>query len=95
MNTGKNLLENALEVFNTKSREYGPVDQNIAKYLKAVFPNGIKSEKINDAIFTIRILEKLSRILSENISEQSKTDAYRDIVGYGLLGLDLLQTQDK
>lgn len=82
----KNLLD-TVELVKAKSFEYGKVDKSISLILRDIFPDGIPPEKYEEVIFSIRILEKLFRILSVSIGDDRKNDAFQDIVGYGLLGM--------
>jgi len=81
------ILQNAVQTFSEKRKQYGSTDQLASAMLKLAYPNGITPEKYNDVLVFIKITEKLIRISSSDIEEQSKSDAYGDIIGYGLLGL--------
>jgi hypothetical protein len=82
------ILQNAVQTFSEKRKQYGSTDQLASAMLKLAYPNGITPEKYNDVLVFIKITEKLIRISSSDIEEQSKSDAYGDIIGYGLLGLN-------
>jgi hypothetical protein len=88
MGSGQNTLQKAIQTVNEKREKYGgDVDTVVINMLATLFPGGLSVERYDDAIFLIRICEKLGRIASEQIDADAKTDAYGDIVGYGLLGL--------
>lgn len=83
----ENILQDAVKTFSEKRKQYGSTDQLASAMLKLAYPDGISPEKYNDALVFIKITEKLIRISSSDIKQESKSDAYGDIVGYGLLGL--------
>ncbi len=83
----ENILQDAVKTFSEKRKQYGSTDQLASAMLKLAYPDGISPEKYNDALVFIKITEKLIRISSSDIKKESKSDAYGDIVGYGLLGL--------
>lgn len=78
----------ALETFIQKKKEYGNTDEIVVSAMKALYPAGVPLERYYEAIFTLKILEKLSRLSSTSLSEERLRDAYKDVVGYGLLGVD-------
>ena len=88
MNNEQSSLKKAIELVEKKKKTYGKsVDTTVTNVLTTLYPSGISTEEFDDAIFIIRICEKLGRITSKNIDSKAKADAYGDIVGYGLLGL--------
>ena len=88
VNNEHSTLQKAIQVVNKKREKYGnDIDVAVVGMLSTLFPDGLSKEKYDDVIFLIRICEKLGRITSKKIDSKAKTDAYRDIVGYGLLGL--------
>jgi hypothetical protein len=89
MSNVQNLINDIAKLVKAKQDEYGHVDIAVNKFLQTVYPNGITTDKYDDVLFAMRIIEKLSRVCSSNISLKAKDDAYQDIVGYGLLGLNM------
>ena len=84
----KELVTTAVSTFNTKQKEYGNTDEIVVSAMKALYPAGVPLERYYEAIFTLKILEKLSRLSSTALTEERLRDAYKDVVGYGLLGVD-------
>jgi hypothetical protein len=66
-----------------KNRSYGNAFSEAGKVLAILYPNGIPLEKYNDALVTVRILDKLFRI--SNSPEAFNEDPWKDIAGYSLL----------
>jgi predicted transcriptional regulator len=81
-------VNSAVATFVTKKKEYGNTDEIVVSAMKALYPSGVPLERYYEAIFTLKILEKLSRLSSTSLSEERLRDAYKDVVGYGLLGVD-------
>ena len=52
--------------------------------MKILYPNGISSDQLEDALAIVRILDKLFRIATDK--DALGESPYRDIAGYGLLG---------
>jgi hypothetical protein len=84
--TQEKLLKDILNVFNKKQEEYGDTDLKASRMIDILYPDGITPEKYDDFLFSLKILEKLSRLSSDNISYDSKMDLVQDIAGYGILG---------
>lgn len=84
----RDIVNDAVMTFIVKQREYGNTDEIVVSAMKALYPSGVPLERYYEAIFTLKILEKLSRLSSLSLSEERLRDAYKDVVGYGLLGVD-------
>lgn len=83
----KTIIEIAEEVgkiVEEKDKAYGSAFSKIPEILKILYPNGVPPEKYFDLIFTVRILDKLSRIAND--PNAFSEDPYRDIAGYGFAG---------
>lgn len=74
-----------------KQLAYGNSFGNSGKILQIMFPNGIKQDQYDNMLIIVRILDKLFRIA--NNPKAFNENPYRDIVGYGLLGME--QYNDK
>lgn len=70
-----------------KNKAYGNSFGEAGDFLKILYPNGVKPEQYTDMLCIVRIFDKLKRIANEK--EAFQESPYRDIVGYGLLGLNL------
>jgi len=82
----KDFFQKLEDVFNKKSEEYGDTDLKVGKMMDILYPEGITLEQYGDFLFSLKILEKISRLSSKNISEEAKTDLMQDLAGYGILG---------
>ena len=82
----KDFFQKIEDVFNKKSEEYGDTDLKVGKMMDILYPEGITLEQYGDFLFSLKILEKISRLSSKNISEEAKTDLIQDLAGYGIRG---------
>jgi len=70
---------------NEKNAAYGDSFAKCGEFLKLLYPNGIQPDQYTDALCLVRIFDKQMRIATmKNAFGESP---YRDIVGYGLLGV--------
>lgn len=85
----KDLAEKIGELVDNKNKAYGSSFDQAGEFLKLLYPNGIPVEAYTDALCIVRIFDKLKRLSnSGNLpANEGKIDAWKDIVGYGLLGL--------
>ena len=67
-----------------KDRAYGNSFEKSGAVMRIMYPKGISSEQMDDALAVTRILDKLFRIA--NRKDAFGESPYRDIAGYGLLG---------
>ena len=74
---------------DSKNRQYGNSFNVSGEFLKLIYPNGIPADAYTDALCIVRIFDKLKRIgnASNLPVNEGKIDAWSDIIGYGLLGL--------
>jgi len=73
------------EMVNEKNAAYGDSFAKCGEFLKLLYPNGIQPDQYTDALCLVRIFDKQMRIATmKNAFGESP---YRDIVGYGLLGV--------
>jgi hypothetical protein len=80
------------KIVTKKQLAYGDSFGQSGKVMKILYPEGIKTEQMDDALCVVRILDKLFRLAtSPNALGESP---YQDIAGYALLGL-ARQIQDK
>lgn len=70
-----------------KNDAYGNSFIESGKIMQILYPNGISTEQMTDALLVVRILDKLARIAHQkNAFNESP---FRDIAGYGLCGLSI------
>jgi len=69
-----------------KNKAYGNSFNDAGDFLRLLYPNGIPPEKYTDMLCMVRIYDKMKRIATQK--DAFNESPYRDIVGYGLLGLD-------
>jgi len=81
----KEMAEQIGELVDLKNAVYGNSFGKGGEFLKLLYPNGIPPESFDDMLCVVRIFDKLMRIATKkNALGESP---YRDICGYGLLGL--------
>lgn len=85
----KELAEKIGSVVDEKNAEYGSAFDHAGEFLKLIYPNGIPVNAYVDALCAVRLFDKLKRIgaVEESVVTKGKIDAWKDIVGYGLLSL--------
>ncbi len=77
----------ALEIarlVTTKQIQYGDSFSKAYLVMQVLYPNGISSKQMKDALVVVRIIDKLFRVANNNMGEE---DAFQDITGYGLLAV--------
>lgn len=70
---------------NEKNAAYGNSFEQAEEFLKLLFPDGIPVESYSDMLCIVRIFDKLKRIATKK--DAFGESPYRDLVGYGLLGV--------
>jgi len=68
-----------------KDAAYGAAFAQTGDFLRLLYPNGIAPEAYGDALCLVRIWDKCKRIATQKTALGESP--YRDIAGYGLLGL--------
>lgn len=68
-----------------KNRAYGDSFAKCGEFLKLLYPDGIEPDQYKDALSLVRIFDKQMRIANQK--EAFSENPYRDIAGYGLLGM--------
>lgn len=68
-----------------KNQAYGNSFAESAKFLAIIYPDGIKPEQYKDVLLLVRMFDKMMRIA--NKKDAFGESPYRDIAGYGLLGV--------
>jgi hypothetical protein len=82
----KNKVLKAIEIVEEKGVEYGDTYGKVSEMLKVLYPAGCPTTSIGEMMFVSKVLEKLCRISCPG--NTNKSDAFQDIVGYGLLGTE-------
>lgn len=72
-----------------KNKAYGDSVRKAAKIMMILYPNGISCAQIPNALLTVRVLDKLSRIAND--PEYNNEDPAMDITGYGILWQELIK----
>lgn len=84
----KNLKEISLDLgslLEEKNKAYGSAFSKSSEVLKILYPNGVEPDQYTDLLLTTRILDKLFRIATDKSAFNE--EPWKDIAGYGLLGL--------
>ena len=68
-----------------KNLQYGDSTNKTGQILAILYPDGVMPEQYRDMMLITRMLDKLNRIANGN---QGEENAWGDIAGYGLLGME-------
>ena len=91
----KKLKEISLELgslLEEKNRSYGSAFSKSSEVLKILYPEGIQPDQYTDLLLITRILDKLFRIATDKSAFNE--EPWKDIAGYGLLGIYKEQKDD-
>lgn len=69
----------------TKQKAYGDSFGKSGDVMRALYPNGISVEHMDDALTIVRIVDKLFRIATKK--DALGESPYRDIAGYAILAV--------
>ncbi|MDP2607269.1 MAG: hypothetical protein Q8S00_32430 [Deltaproteobacteria bacterium] len=71
-----------------KQKQYGDSAGKSADIMRILYPQGIMSYQMTDALLVVRVLDKLSRIAQRGTDcrDLGGESPWKDISGYGLLG---------
>ena len=92
MNSIKDISINLGSLLEEKNRSYGSAFSKSSEVLKILYPNGIQLDQYTDLLLTTRILDKLFRIATDKSAFNE--EPWKDIAGYGLLGIYKEQKDD-
>tara|TARA_R110002074_G_scaffold246406_3_gene418431 strand:+ start:681 stop:956 length:276 start_codon:yes stop_codon:yes gene_type:complete len=84
-NKFKQLGEEVGKLVGEKQLAYGDSFGKSGECLRQMYPEGIAPEQYDDLLTIVRVLDKLFRIA--NNPSAFEENPYKDIVGYGLLGM--------
>ena len=85
-NVYKVLGEQIGDLVFEKQQAYGDSFGRSGECLRQMFPDGIRPDQYDDLLTIARMLDKLFRIA--NNPDAFEENPYKDIVGYGLLGVN-------
>ena len=76
------------ELVESKQLQYGNSFGRAGHVMKCLYPKGIETHQMDDALAITRIVDKLFRIAQrkEDGTDLGGESPYKDIAGYGLLG---------
>jgi hypothetical protein len=90
----QSYLEIATQIGHTvtaKNVAYGNSFAKTGDFLRLLYPEGIQPDQYDDALLLVRIFDKIMRIATDN--DAFGESPYSDIVGYGILGVSLKESQ--
>ncbi len=76
-----------------KNKAYGNSYAQTAEFLKMLYPKGVTPSQYNDMLTIVRIFDKLARIATDK--DAFGESPYKDIVGYGILGVAYNEIKEK
>ena len=76
------------KLVDSKQKQYGDSAGKSGAIMAILYPNGIKVHQMDDALLTVRVLDKLSRIAQRGADgkDLGGESPWKDCGGYGLLG---------
>lgn len=76
------------ELVESKQKQYGDSAGKSGAIMRILYPQGIATHQMDDALLTVRVLDKLSRIAQRGPDgkDLGGESPFSDIAGYGLLG---------
>ena len=80
------IADSVANTVHVKQEAYGDSFGKSGECLRQMDPHGIKEEQYDDLLTITRILDKLFRIANNPTAFDE--NPYKDIVGYGLLGMN-------
>lgn len=81
------------KLVDEKQAQYGDAISATGDIMETIFPEGIPKEKMKDALLIVRILDKICRLSLGN--GEGGESPFRDIAGYGLLGINLHELMEE
>ena len=77
---------------NKKQEAYGDSFGKSGEVLRILYPDGVKSDQLDDMLTIVRILDKLFRIATS--PDAFSENPWADIGGYSLLGMKRFANKD-
>lgn len=92
----ESIAEEVGKLVTEKNKSYGNSFEDSEKFLKILYPNGIPVDNYGDMLCIVRIFDKLKRISTNKpLENENNLDAYKDIIGYGILGVRKINNGSK
>ncbi len=76
------IAERVATVVQGKNSAYGDAFAESEKFFRLLFPDGIPAERLGDALFLVRIWDKLKRFATGN--DPAGENPIEDVIGYAL-----------
>ena len=73
------------ELLARKNEAYGDSFNQAGKFLRLLYPKGVRPEQYADMLSVLRIFDKLKRVATDR--DAMGESPYQDIAGYALLSL--------
>ncbi len=73
------------QLVTEKNAAYGSSFLKVGEFLKLLYPNGVAPEQYTDMLLLVRIFDKQIRIATNK--NAFNEEPYKDIAGYGILGV--------
>ncbi len=86
------LGEELADMLDNKNRQYGDSYARMAHVLPMFYPDGVPGDHLLDAVFILRIIDKLMRIASAQGDDLE--DPVKDIAGYAILRMKEMRSSD-
>ncbi len=79
-----------------KQQAYGDAISKTGTIMRILYPEGVSVDKMGDMLLVVRVLDKLCR-LADGEKEAFGESPWKDIAGYGLLGVakDMKDMEDE
>ena len=79
------------ELVETKQAAYGDSFGKSGDVMRILYPNGIGTAQLDDALTVVRVLDKLFRIATDR--DALGESPWRDVAGYALLATKRVESQ--
>lgn len=80
------VCEKMVKILMEKREQYGFAFQTCPDFLSLLYPEGIPSTKYREAIFCMRMYDKMMRLANQ--TDKDIEDPMLDLLGYALLYLE-------
>jgi hypothetical protein len=87
----RKLAKDIAETVIQKQAAYGDSFGRSGRVMEELFPDGIATAQMHDALTIVRILDKLFRIATDR--DALGESPYKDIMGYALLATERIERQ--
>lgn len=83
------VAKEVADLVYVKNRAYGSSFEKCGDVMCLLYPNGVPSEKLGDALVIVRVLDKLFRIATDR--DALGESPWRDVLGYALLAVERIE----